>query len=242
MSAAIWQRILDALEKDIAKGRYRAGDKLPTEAELAARFAVNRHTVRRALAALSEAGRIHVRRGSGAYVTAGQVDYRIGNRTRFSQNIAAFGRQSGRLVHWVDTIACDTREAEHLGLEPGGPVHVAEATGEADGVPIVFARSVFPAERLPGLPAALREMRSITRALASCGIDDYERLWTRLVAERARPEIARHLQMNETQPLLRTESLNVDPEGAPLEYSHAWFCSDRVQLVIDRQSFQTEDR
>ena len=45
----LWRTIHDSLRGDIAAGRYRPGDKLPTEAALAARFCVNRHTVRRAL-------------------------------------------------------------------------------------------------------------------------------------------------------------------------------------------------
>ena len=34
---ALWTAISDSLTADIAGGRYRAGDKLPTEAELATR-------------------------------------------------------------------------------------------------------------------------------------------------------------------------------------------------------------
>ena len=51
----LWQGIHDTLAGEIGGGRYAPGAKLPTEAELAQRFGVNRHTVRRALAALAEA-------------------------------------------------------------------------------------------------------------------------------------------------------------------------------------------
>ena len=50
--ATIWTEIRNDLETDIRLGRFAAGTKLPTEAELAARFGVNRHTVRRAIASL----------------------------------------------------------------------------------------------------------------------------------------------------------------------------------------------
>ena len=45
----IWKSIALSLTADIAEGRYRAGDRLPTEAQLSATHGVNRHTVRRAL-------------------------------------------------------------------------------------------------------------------------------------------------------------------------------------------------
>ena len=43
---AIWKTITAALTHDIATGKYAPGDRLPTAAQLAARFGVNRHTVR----------------------------------------------------------------------------------------------------------------------------------------------------------------------------------------------------
>ncbi|NVK60473.1 MAG: GntR family transcriptional regulator, partial [Rhodobacteraceae bacterium] len=43
----IWKSIAEELEGEIGRGLYRAGDKLPTEAELSSRFGVNRHTARR---------------------------------------------------------------------------------------------------------------------------------------------------------------------------------------------------
>jgi DNA-binding GntR family transcriptional regulator len=59
----------DALAADIAAGRHAPGERLPSEAQLAQRFGVNRHTVRRALAALAEDGLVQARRGAGVFVT-----------------------------------------------------------------------------------------------------------------------------------------------------------------------------
>ena len=70
----VWRSIYDTLRSEIVNGSFNAGDKLPTEKEYSTRFDVNRHTVRRALAELSQAGIISVRRGSGAYVSEGVLD------------------------------------------------------------------------------------------------------------------------------------------------------------------------
>ncbi|MEC8041266.1 MAG: GntR family transcriptional regulator, partial [Pseudomonadota bacterium] len=40
----IWKSIAATLSNEIAAGHYSPGDKLPTEAQLASRFSVNRHT------------------------------------------------------------------------------------------------------------------------------------------------------------------------------------------------------
>ncbi|MBL3579946.1 phosphonate metabolism transcriptional regulator PhnF, partial [Rhodovulum visakhapatnamense] len=210
----------------------RPGDKLPTEADLARRFGVNRHTVRRALADLAEARLVHARRGSGVYVAARPTDYPLGRRVRFHQNLAAAGRSADRKVLLRTTGKADRREAEALALPEGAAVHVYEGISLADGQPLALFRSVFPADRLPGLLDALAEDPSVTRALARAGVADYTRASTRLTAKRATPTQALHLDLRPGDPILRSVSVNVDAGGQPVEYGRTWFAGDRVSLIV----------
>ncbi len=59
------------LEQNILSGHYEPGDRLPSEVELCAHFAVSRPTLREALGRLSAQGLLRTRRGSGggAFVT-----------------------------------------------------------------------------------------------------------------------------------------------------------------------------
>ena len=92
-----WQQIADTITSMIANGSYPRGSRLPTEAALADSFGVNRHTVRRAVAALRDTGLVQPRQGAGVFVTGQPRTYRLGTRTRFSQNID--GRGSLSLIH-----------------------------------------------------------------------------------------------------------------------------------------------
>ncbi|MCU0907022.1 MAG: phosphonate metabolism transcriptional regulator PhnF [Rhodobacteraceae bacterium] len=228
-----WIRIRAVLESDLAAGRYAPGDRLPSEAALAARFAANRHTVRRALAALAEAGLVHARQGAGVYVTARPTDYRISRRTRFARNLTDTGHTPDRQILTLETRAADAREAEALAIAPGAPVHLWEGISLADGAPIALFRSVFCATRFPQLLTVLAETRSVTATLARFGVADYTRKSTRLSAERADPVRARHLRLTEGAPLLRAVSINVDADDRPVEYGRTWFAGDRVQLLVE---------
>ncbi|MEM9012701.1 MAG: phosphonate metabolism transcriptional regulator PhnF [Pseudomonadota bacterium] len=228
----LWQQIRLALAGEIAAGRYPPGAQLPTEMALSQRFGVNRHTVRRALAALREAGLVHVRRGAGAFVTHSRIDYRLGRRTRFRQNLTAFGHSAGRRVLRVETIRADAEIARRLDVETGAFVVVFEGVGLADGGPLSHSESAIPAGRLPDIAAHLRDTSSITEALARSGVADYQRAWTRLTAEPAPPATARHLEMPAGAPVLRAEALNVAPDGQPVEYGHTWFHGGRAELVV----------
>jgi len=230
--APLWKSIADTLQAEIAEGHYRPGDRLPTEAQLAARFGVNRHTVRHALASLSETGLLHARRGAGVFVTSEPQSYPLSRRVRFHQNVAASGRTPSRQILRLETRACDGREAAALDLSKGAQVHVMEGLSLADGVALAAFRSVFPADPLPGLLAELDRTGSVTAALATCGVPDYTRASTRLTATAARATLALQLRLPEGAPILRSVAINHDPAGRPIEYGTTWFAGDRVELTV----------
>lgn len=57
----------ETLIADIVSGKYKPGDKIPSENELAAAFSVSRHTVRKALAILAAEGYINAEHGKGTF-------------------------------------------------------------------------------------------------------------------------------------------------------------------------------
>ncbi|MEL7211941.1 MAG: phosphonate metabolism transcriptional regulator PhnF [Pseudomonadota bacterium] len=229
----VWKAIADALRSDLAEGRYSPGDKLPTEAALADRFGVNRHTVRHGISALVDEGLIRTRRGSGAFVAATPTDYPIGTRVRFHENLIAAGRLPEKRVLHVDNRAASEGEAKALHLTAGDPVCAYHGLSLADGQPIAVFESVFPLARLPGIAAALETTSSVTEALRTQGVTDYTRAMTRLTAVRATATQALHLHISEGDPLLRSTGVNVNTDGQPLEYGRTWFAGDRVTLTFE---------
>jgi GntR family transcriptional regulator of arabinose operon len=71
-----YRQILRSLSDGIASGRYRPGDRLPSEAELVGLHRASRITVNRALRELQVAGLIERRVGSGSYVRADSMQNR----------------------------------------------------------------------------------------------------------------------------------------------------------------------
>ena len=228
----IWSSIAAHLTAEIAAGTYAQGFKLPTEAQLALRFGVNRHTVRRALGALAEAGLVQPRRGAGVFVTSVPTEYPLGRRVRFTQNVLASGRTPSRRLLRTEIRPASADEAEALTLPPSALVHLIEGVSLADGVPIGLFRSVLPALRFPDFAQDMARFGSITAALAHAGVTDYTRAVTRLTAKLANAVQAGHLQIPQGAPLLRSVTINVDPDGRPVEFGTSWFAGDRVTLTV----------
>lgn len=63
------QHIFEVLSQEIASGKYRSGQRLPSESQLVKRFNVSRPTAQRALLDLVQMGLVERHVGSGTYVT-----------------------------------------------------------------------------------------------------------------------------------------------------------------------------
>jgi DNA-binding FadR family transcriptional regulator len=68
---ALPDQIVQALRGEIAGGRLRPGERLPTEKELCSTYGVSRPVVREAIASLKHDGLVITRQGSGAFVAEG---------------------------------------------------------------------------------------------------------------------------------------------------------------------------
>ena len=66
----LYERVAQAVAGDIVAGRYKLGERLPSERDLAALHDVSRPTIREAMIALEVDGLVEVVTGSGVYVRA----------------------------------------------------------------------------------------------------------------------------------------------------------------------------
>ena len=229
----LWRCIADDYEQTILIGRYENGVKLPPESEIAARYGVNRHTVRRAIAELGARGLVRTERGSGTYVKTDKLDYRIGQRTRFSEIVAAAGHEAeGRLQGHKHEPASE-EIAARLGLKAGTDVVRLEILRAADRVPISVATSWLSAQRYPDAAKVFRRLRSITRTLDHYGVTGYTRKWTRISAGFTDAVDAGRLRLSVHRPILVVESLDVAADGEPILTTRGRFAADRVALIVE---------
>lgn len=230
---SLWRQIVRTIEAEIQAGAFQPGARLPTEAEMAARFAVNRHTVRRALEEMSRQGLVRVEQGRGSFVAEDVLDYTIASRTRFSEWIRRHNKEPSGEFLALREIQADPAVAAALGIRRNARVVALQRLGLADGRPVSLGDHHFPAARFPGLLAAFQANATVTEALAEQGVSDYRRLSSRVSARLPTPSEAQLLRMPRNRPVLVTESINVDQNGAIVEYGVSRYPTPRVQLVFE---------
>ena len=122
--------ILDAIRKEIAEGKYDSDRRLPTEAQLVARYGVSRPTVARALRELQSEGVVERRAGSGTYLKMGAardagllglIVPSLGKTEIFDPICAEIARQAHLSQYallwsgsWPDAPAARAQQAEDL--------------------------------------------------------------------------------------------------------------------------------
>lgn len=230
---AAWRQIADGIAAEVAAGRLRPGQQLPTEAQLAQRFGVNRHTVRRALAVLAERGLVRATQGRGTFVEARPLTYPIGPRTRFSEIVAGAGREAWGALLSAKEGPADDETARGLELKPGAAVLELTTLHTADGTPISLARTCLPLPRFAGLDRIYANGGSLTRAYAEIGVADYVRFSTRITARTSSADEAALLDLTPGRVLLIVESVNVDAQGRRIQATRSHFAADRVELVVE---------
>ncbi len=72
--AKVYEEIVAKIKEMVEKGRFKSGDQLPVERELAEVFRVSRSSVREALRSLESQGFIESRQGDGTYIASHPVE------------------------------------------------------------------------------------------------------------------------------------------------------------------------
>jgi DNA-binding GntR family transcriptional regulator len=143
----------------LSSGRFRSGDRLPPEQELAGMLGVSRGTLRSALRRLEETGEIVRRQGSGTYVgTMGPPGGLVSGALRVDSY--RLGADGGYSVRELTIERGDPGEAaaRALGIAPGDTVTHLWRTATTGGKVTAAAEDVFhPRLVLPEEPE-LRQM------------------------------------------------------------------------------------
>lgn len=230
-SLPVYKQISESLRQEV-QNLYKAGDILPTEAELAKRYNVNRHTLRRAVDELVEDGLVIRQHGKGTFVLAPTIDYVIGANTRFTENLESLGVTTQSRVLRKQIIPARGGVAEKLQIEEGTLVIFLETLREVDSKPFCISSHFLPLERVPEVFESYQNSSLHAFLKTECSIK-IKRTESLISAVSPLADDALQLKMPRNMPALRVKSLNVEMDSQkPIEYVVTRFRGDTTQLSI----------
>ncbi len=225
-----YAQMVRILSQEIAEGLYRAGDQLPSESQLCARFDVSGMTVRRAINILVDRGIVSASQGKGTFVRGLDVReaaFRL--RERHDDSVLGPGTQVQLLQ--ASILPADVRVARKLDVEPGSRVIYLRRLVIHSDCPVMYHREYMIYDpHKPTVEAELQitSLEGLFEGRNGLGL---RRGDLNLEAAALNEEEAGALQMPVGSTALYLEHVFYDFENRPVAWG--WFIcrADRFRLI-----------
>ncbi|WP_108263285.1 GntR family transcriptional regulator [Mangrovicoccus ximenensis] len=228
----LWAQLKSWMLGQIASGALSPHDKLPSEAELCARFGVSRTVVREALKQLVSEQRIYKMQGKGSFVSAPRTDQDfVGSTMSFTADLQRSGHVVTRRVLNQALRSADEEEARLLKLgEAETDVVELDRILIVDGEPRTRVVALLRASAVPGLAEAPMGGRSLYQTLQQRYGIVLQKAERWISAENADAETAGLLEIAPQTAVLNIQSVSVDQTGRPVELYYAQHRTDKGRL------------
>jgi GntR family transcriptional regulator len=229
----LYSLIEDNFRQLILNGRLKSGDLLPSEWELADRYAVSRLTVRHALDNLARQGWLNRRHGVGTFVANPSAARLAPSELSFTQQMLTIGRQPGsRQVHVLSRPAT-TEVAYRLGIQEGDPIVEIMRVRLADGEPIMLETSHLAQQRFPSLDDSL----DLSNASLYEFLGKRYQVYVATMDQTLEPVLlteseAQYLEAEPGSPALYSEVIACTSDGRAIEYSWSVTRGDKCKFVF----------
>ncbi len=227
----LYARVETALSERIAAGALAPGDRLPSEDELAAEFAVSRTTVRSAIQSLVQRGLVEIRRGRGTFVAAPKIMQELTNLTGFVEDMEALGRQATASLLDQRAVAADPTVARHLMITQGTPVTRIRRVRLADGMPLSYDETFLPTdlgEKIVGDDLETEPIFALLERKYQTPLVEAEYQLEAIVADAA---IAEALCVPIGSPIFLIERTSYAVGGRAVDYERLHYRGDQIRFV-----------
>ena len=218
-----------SLERVLDRGELTTGDRLPAERDLAERFGVSRMTLRQALGALEQRGRLRRSKGryGGTFVAEPKLE--LAGTSALSDQLRGLGVAAGARV-----LSAVERDAEPDEALLGARVYAIERVRLANGEPVALERGAYAVDAYPGLIDEPLD-GSIYELIRALYDDVPVRAQERLEPALAKPDEAEALGIAAGAPVMLVERTAFSTDDRPVEISRDVFRGDRTRIVWESE-------
>jgi GntR family transcriptional regulator len=228
----LYAQLKETILAEIAHGRLKPGDQLPTHRELGETYQMSYMTVRRAISELTNEGVINAVPGKGTYVAAPKEDADSGALISFHEDMARRG-----LVGFTRTVdaymtSASTALAQIMGLETGAPLVFMRRLLLAGDTPMGIAHSYLAHHLCPGLldePLVNSSLYATLTTRYGLRLTSGKRTAEAVSADQEQAEL---LGLPLLAALLLIEQLTFLDNGAAIEYSRIVYRGDRYRVPV----------
>ncbi|GIV79044.1 phosphonate metabolism transcriptional regulator PhnF [Litorilinea aerophila] len=226
----LYIQIKDRLQEQIEAGAFEAGERLPSERELAQMYSVSRMTARQALQLLQQTGLVLTRVGKGTYVNP-KIHQDLQALTSFTQEMVSRGLVPSSRVLLAELQPAHHEVAVNLGIDPGDEVVVLQRIRCANEKPIALETAHLAHARFPGILND-HDFARVSLYQVLQGTYGVRLSWASQViaARMPTPFERRALEMPSGTPVLSLARVSYDSNDRPVEYVRSCYHGERYEL------------
>lgn len=228
-------QIREWLREAILLGRYKTGERLPSEIALAQMCGVNRNTLRQAIGELTHEGMLKKIKGLGTFVAAPEpaaMRHKLNRISSFSHEMSRAGvREGTRLLEkGLETPPENVRQS--LALQQDSRVIAIRRLRTGDNLPLIFEETYLPTDLFEGilemdLTGSLYDIftRAFNVELTRC-----EQI---IRAVNLNREVSSLLELKPNDAGLYMESVTYNDRNMPVEVLCCYFRGDKYAFEVE---------
>ena len=227
-----YERIQQAVLKQIRSHQMKPGDPVASERELARLHGVSPMTARHALALLEREGVVERRPGAGTFVAPPRIHFN--KLMSYTEQMGSRGlAPQSKMI--LNKITEDEQEvAARLGLPAGGRMVKIERVRHSAGEPFALETCYLPANEFSGIVDAPLARTSLFATLEHHYAVEIAYADEEVDATVAEGRIAHLLGVPKGDPLLRIRQVIYSSKSKPVIYVLGFYKSERHSLFIRR--------
>jgi GntR family transcriptional regulator len=233
------------IEDLLLQGRYKAGDRIPPEAELVGSLGVSRVTVRAGLARLVERGLLERRRGSGTFLVRPPKGARLQAGLERLETYTVHAERMGLKLDSEDLdvayVGARPEEAEALEVPEGSPLVRVSRVLLIEGKPAAWMVDVVPESVLGAeeIRERFRPDAMLLDLLVSEGVPvGFSQMFIEAAMLGPDDPVGGKLRLKEpSAALLLTQTMYL-ADGRPVQWSRDTFLPGNLNLHVVRELFE----
>lgn len=229
----LYYQLYELLRAQIVRKELEAGEMLPTENDLIARYEVSRNTVRQALDSLVDDGLITRHRGRGSFVTHPTIAQGANRIVSFTDDMRHRGLTPHTEVLRRELVAAPESIAHALGIEPGEELAHLDRLRLADREPMSVEHSYLISRLCPGVLDLDYATVPLREALERRYGIVLSRATQTIRAVAATKQQAARLAIDPGAALLTIERVSYADNEQPVEYLRLYHRGDRYAFYSE---------
>ena len=223
------------LKELIQTGRYAAGERLPSEIELAKTCGVNRNTLRQAITELTAAGLLRKEKGTGTFVSspaAAGLKHKLERISSFRDMLGQSGIKARTKVIDKRIVTADEHVAKSLFLGANKQVLAIKRVRAGNGTPFIYEESYLSADMFGGILEL-----DLTGSMYDIISEHFGIVLARskqsISAVNLTAKIAGILKVPVNSAAIFAESITFDDKSIPIELLFSYYRGDKYMLEIE---------